>query len=107
MIARVWHGYTTPENADAYEAMLKPELLPGISRRTGYRGSHLMRRAAGGEVEFITILFWNSLDDLKAVTGPDFETAIVPEERRRLLSRFDARAVHYEVPASHGLTHAG
>ena len=105
MIARIWHGYTTPEHADAYEAMLKPELLPGISRRQGYRGSHLLRRQTGDEVEFITILFWDSLDDLKAVTGPDYETAVIPEERRRYLSRFDARAQHFELAASHGVTH--
>ena len=97
MIARVWHGYATHEHADAYEAMLKPELLPGISRKKGYRGSHLLRRDLGQEVEFITILLFDSLDDIKAITGPDFETAVVPEERRRHLSRYDAKAVHYEV----------
>ena len=104
MIARLWHGYCRPEHAGSYEALLKPELLPGVSRKKGYRGSHLMRRNAGDEVEFITILFWDSLDDLKAVTGPDYETAVIPEERRKFLSRFDAKATHFEVPASHGLT---
>jgi hypothetical protein len=49
MIARIWHGYTSPEHADAYEAMLKPELLPGISKAKGYRGSYLLRRKAGDE----------------------------------------------------------
>jgi hypothetical protein len=29
MIARIWHGYTTPANADTYEATLKPDILPG------------------------------------------------------------------------------
>ena len=48
MIARSWHGYTKPEHADAFEAMLKPELLPGISKAKGYKGSYLLRRAAGG-----------------------------------------------------------
>jgi hypothetical protein len=48
MVARVWHGYCpTREHADAYEAMLKPELLPGISKKKGYRGSHLLRRDLG------------------------------------------------------------
>ena len=100
MIARVWHGYTKPEHAGAYEAMLKPELLPGVSTRKGYRGSCLLRRPAGDEVEFITILFWDSLDDVRALTGPDYETAVVPEERRRYLSRFDARAAHYDVASA-------
>jgi heme-degrading monooxygenase HmoA len=108
MIARLWHGYAnTRAHADAYEAMLKPELLPGVSTKKGYRGSHLLRRDVGDEIEFITILFFDSLADIKALTGPDFETAVIPAERRQHLSRFDAKATHYEVPATHGITHAG
>ena len=104
MIARVWHGYAaTREHADAYEAMLKPEVLPGVSRKKGYRGSHLLRRDLGHEVEFITILLFDSLDDIKALAGPDFETAVVPVERRRLLTRYDLKAQHYELKASHGI----
>jgi antibiotic biosynthesis monooxygenase (ABM) superfamily enzyme len=103
MVARIWHGYAaTREHADAYEAMLKPELLPGISSKKGYRGSQLLRRDAGDEIEFITILFFDSLDDIKALTGPDYETAVIPPERKQHLSRFDAKAVHYDVPATHG-----
>ena len=97
MIARVWRGYTPPESADAYESMLKPELLPGLSTKPGFRGSYLLRRASGGEVEFITIILWDSLDAVRALTGPDYETAVVPEERRKHLSRYDAKATHYEV----------
>ena len=59
VIARIWHGYTKPEHANTYEAMLKPELLPGISKAKGYRGSYLLRRGAGDEVEFITIMVWD------------------------------------------------
>jgi heme-degrading monooxygenase HmoA len=103
MIARIWHGYTKPEHADAYEAMLKPELLPGISKKTGYRGSYLLRREAGAEIEFITIMLWDSLDAIRAVTGPDYETAIIPAERRQHLSRYDVKSVHYEVAAMHGI----
>jgi len=58
MIARVWHGATKPEHADAYEAMLKPELLPGIGKVKGFRHSYLLRRNAGQEVEFITVMFF-------------------------------------------------
>ena len=103
MIARVWHGSTKPEHADAYEAMLKPELLPGISQAKGYRGSYLLRRDKSSEVEFITILFWDSIDSIRAVAGPDYETSIIPEERRKYLSKHDAKAVHYEVASTHGL----
>ena len=104
MIARVWHGYTKPEHADAYEGMLKPELLPGISKKKGYRGSYLLRRDLGAEVEFITILLWDSIDALRAAAGhDDYETAIVPQERRQYLARFDRKASHYAVVSIHGL----
>jgi heme-degrading monooxygenase HmoA len=100
MIARVWHGYTTPDNADAYESMLQPELLPGLSTKKGFRGSYLLRRLRGSEVEFLTIILWDSLDDIRAIAGASYETAVIPEERKRVLSRWDEQAVHYEVTAS-------
>jgi heme-degrading monooxygenase HmoA len=101
MIARVWYGYTKPEHADAYESMLKPELLPGIGKVKGYRGSYLLRRGAGDEVEFITIMLWDSVDAIRAVTGPDYETAVIPDERRKYLSRHDDRSAHYEIVSIH------
>ena len=97
MIARIWHGYTKPQHADAYEAMLEPELLPGISKAKGFRRSYLLRRDAGNEIEFITIMLWDSVDAIRAVAGPDYEAAVIPEERRKYLSRHDARSAHYEV----------
>jgi|SRR5215469_3375411 len=100
MIARIWHGYTKPGHADAYEAMLKPELLPGLSKAKGFKGSYLMRRNAGSEVEFITIILWESIEAIRAVAGPDYETAVIPEERRKYLAHYDAKALHYEVAAT-------
>ena len=103
MIARIWHGYTKPENADAYEATLKPELLPGISKVPGYRGSFLLRNPSEAEVEFITIMIWESIDAIRAVAGPNYETAIVPENRRKYLTRFDEKSSHYEIASIHGI----
>jgi heme-degrading monooxygenase HmoA len=103
VIARVRHGYTLPQHADAYEAMLKPELLPGVGKVQGYLGSYLFRRDLGGEVEFITVMLWDSIDVVRAVAGPDFETAVVPEERRKYLTRYDAKSAHYEIASTHGV----
>lgn len=103
MIARVWHGFTKPEHADAYEAMLKPELLPGLSRAKGFRGSYLLRRNAGQEVEFVTLILWNSIDDLKAMAGLDYEKSIIPKDRLQYLSRHDEKAIHFEVASIDGL----
>lgn len=30
MISRIWHGYTSLDNADKYEALLKEEIFIGI-----------------------------------------------------------------------------
>jgi heme-degrading monooxygenase HmoA len=103
MIARIWHGFTKPIHADSYEAMLKPEVLPGIGKTAGYRGSYLLRRPMGDEVEFITIILWDSIDAIRAVAGPDYETAVIPEERKQYLSHYDPVAAHYEVTSTHGL----
>ena len=97
MIARIWHGWTKPENADSYESHLKPELLPGLSKVNGFRGSYLLRRAVGDEIEFVTVILWDSIEAIRSVAGENYETALIPEERRKYLQRFDAKAAHFEV----------
>ena len=99
MIARGWHGWTSRENAAAYEALLKSEILPAIAARgiPGLTGAHLMKREVPGEVEFVTILWFESIDAVREFAGEDYEAAVVPEEARRLLERFDARSAHYET----------
>jgi antibiotic biosynthesis monooxygenase (ABM) superfamily enzyme len=101
MISRVWHGWTTPANADAYEALLKSEIFTGIRDRqiVGYRGIHLFRRNLGDEVEFVTVMWFDTIEAVRAFAGEDYEVAVVPQKARTLLSRFDARSQHYEVKA--------
>ena len=102
MISRVWHGWTAPENADTYEALLKTEIFTGIKNRkiAGYRGIHLFRRNLVQEVEFVTIMWFDSIEAIRAFAGEDYEIAVVPLKARALLSRFDVRSQHYEVKAS-------
>jgi len=97
MIGRLWHGWARREHADAYEALLRSHVLPGIHRVKGFHGAHLLRRDAGDEVEFVTLTLFESLEAVRAFAGEDYERAVVPAAARRLLSRFDARAVHFEV----------
>lgn len=99
MISRIWHGWTTPGNADKYEALLKEEIFVGIENRhiRGFRGIQLLRREVGAEVEFITIMTFDSLDAVREFAGEDYEAAVVPEKAREVLSHFDQRSQHYEI----------
>lgn len=101
MISRIWHGWTAPDRADAYEALLKSEIFTGIQGRQipGYRGIQLFRRDLGDEVEFVTVMWFDSIEAVRVFAGEDYEAAVVPEKARALLSRFDARSQHYEVKA--------
>ena len=99
MISRIWHGWTSPENADSYEALLKSEIFINIQGRkiAGYQGIQLFRREAGSEVEFVTLMWFESLDAVRIFAGEDYEAAVVPLKARMLLSHFDARSQHYDV----------
>jgi heme-degrading monooxygenase HmoA len=99
MIARLWAGWTSPQNADGYETLLKGEIFPGILARkiAGFRRIELLRAPAGGEVEFVTVMWFDSIEAVAAFAGADYETAVVPPKARALLKRFDARSRHYEV----------
>ncbi len=99
MICRIWHGRTTRENADSYERLLRTEIFHGIANRAiaGYRGIELLRRDERESVEFVTLMWFESLDDVRVFAGPDYEIAVVPPEARALLQRFDERSAHFEV----------
>ena len=99
MICRLWRGWTTPENAEAYESIVRGEVIPGIEARRipGFRHIDLMRRELGDEVEFQTLMWFDSLDAIKGFMGEDYAVSHVPDAARAVLKRFDDRAAHYEV----------
>lgn len=97
MIARLWHGWTKPENADAYETLLRTKIFPGIHRVAGHRGAYLLRREVEEGVEFVTITLFDSMDAVRDFARADHEVAVVPPEARKVLSRFDAKSEHYEI----------
>lgn len=104
MISRIWRGWTTPANADAYEALLRSEIFPGIIARglPGFRGIQLLRRPVDDTVEFVTEMWFDSMDGVRAFAGDAHETAVVPARAREVLLRFDPRSAHYEVRESAG-----
>ena len=99
MIARIWHGYTTAANASAYENLLKQEIFIGIENKKveGYKGIQLLKRNVENEVEFTTIMWFDTIESVKQFAGENFERAYVPANAREVLSRFDATSVHCEL----------
>ena len=102
MISRIWHGWTTIENADIYQNLLKTEIFPAIASKnvSGYRGIQLLRRQLSNEVEFITIMNFDSLEAVKQFAGEDYEKSYVPDKPRDVLARHDERSQHYEIKES-------
>jgi heme-degrading monooxygenase HmoA len=99
MIARHWRGWTSAEDADPYEWLLREKVLPKLRALEGYRGGYILRRASGGEVEFVVINLFDSLDAVRAFAGPEYEAAVLEPEARRLLSKAEPTAAHFEVRA--------
>jgi antibiotic biosynthesis monooxygenase (ABM) superfamily enzyme len=99
LICRLWRGWTVPENADAYERIVRGEVIPGIEalKIPGFRQIDLMKRDLGDEVEFQTLMWFDSLDAIKAFMGEDYSISHVPPQAQAMLKRFDERAAHYEV----------
>ena len=95
VIVRIWHGWTTRENADAYERLVRDDVLPEIGAVAGYAGAEILRADSSEEVEFTVITRFASLDAVRNFAGEDYEAAVVPSEARKLLLRFDERARHY------------
>jgi hypothetical protein len=99
MITRIWHGWTTPTNAPVYENLLRTEIFPGIAARNvnGYRGISLIKRDTGDEVEFVTIMWFDSLESVRLFAGEDYVTAVVPPKARAVLKRFEPVSAHYHT----------
>jgi heme-degrading monooxygenase HmoA len=97
MIARVWRGWTNAEDADAYERLLHEVVYPGLKTIAGYRGGYVLRQDRGDESEFVTVNLFESLDAVKAFAGSDYEVPVFEPEARRLLSKVEPIARHYDV----------
>jgi hypothetical protein len=99
MICRLWRGWTTRENADSYERIVRDEVIPKIEARKipGFRHIDLMKRDRDGEVEFQTLMWFDNMEAIKAFVGEDVSVSHVPDAARGVLERFDERATHYEV----------
>jgi len=97
VITRLWRGWTTAENADAYEQFLLSELFPSMRRIPGFRGADVLRRLESDEIAFVTLTRFDSLDDIRQFAGEDYEVPVLEPQALALLSRYDERALHFET----------
>jgi len=97
MIARLWRGWTSMENANAYERLLREQVLPGLQQIDGYRGGYILRNDSNNEVEFVVMNLFDSLEAVRAFAGPDYTVPVFEPEARQLLSKVEPLARHYEV----------
>lgn len=99
MISRIWHGYTTHENAAPYEELLLTEIFHTIEEKKiyGYRGIQLLKRKMEDEWEFITIMWFDRIESVKQFMGENYETAYVLPQAQKLLSRYDHQSAHYDL----------
>ncbi len=98
MIARIWHGWTKPTDAEAYEKMLRDEIFPSIAARNidGYQGAELFIREDGDEVEFVTLLRFDSMNGVKQFAGVEASKPVIFPKAEKLIRRMKA-ARHYRV----------
>lgn len=97
MIARHWRGWTDPQNADAYETLLKEKVLPGLKQVEGYRGGYILRSDGSEETEFVVLNLFDSLEAVQRFAGPNYATPVFEPEAKRLLRRIEPLAQHYEI----------
>lgn len=98
-IKRVWHGWTTKDNADAYQNVLQNEVIPGIEAKqiAGLRKFEILRLELEAEVEFVTIISFDSLQDVIAFQGQDYQKAYLPDAAQKVLKRWDLEIPHYDL----------
>lgn len=100
MICRMWKGWTRPGDADAYEAYLRDDLFVRVAaelRDRGYRGHHVLRINREAESEFVTLVWFTSLEAVQSFAGNTYETPVLSPTARRLLARYDERCEHYTL----------
>ena len=97
MIARIWHGVTAAARSDEYLEYLNRTGVPDYRATGGNRGVYVLRRIKDDRAHFLTLSFWDSIDDIKRFAGPDPSKAKYYPEDEEFLLGFEPTVEHYEV----------
>jgi hypothetical protein len=102
LIARVWKGWTRLEHAEAYEKLLREQVVPSLRKINGHHAAYVLRHDDQKEAEFLVVNFFESWDSVRAFAGEDFTVPVFEPEARKLLSKVEPKAKHYEVRVQAG-----
>ncbi|MBC7788870.1 MAG: antibiotic biosynthesis monooxygenase [Anaerolineae bacterium] len=97
MIVRIWRGQAEARNSDAYQRHVTTNVFPTLPAIPGHRAAYLLRREMGGQVEFLAVTLWESMEAVKQFAGTDPDVAVVEPAARAVLSDFDTFVKHYEL----------
>lgn len=78
--------------------MLINEVFPAVKKK-GVKGLEKVSISTlnkKNEAEFFLVLQFDSLDSVKVFAGENYKAAYIPENAKRVLSRYEKAAQHYE-----------
>lgn len=106
MIVRIWHGWTTHENADKYDKIVRTEVFAKVEEKEipGYRGYQMLRKTHATETEFISMIWFDKLENVSDFAGADYERAHIPDACAQVLKRYQEKAEHFEVASSRSIS---
>ncbi len=99
MIARIWHGSTSNENARAYLGFLRKTATKEFRRIKGNRGAFILVRESDSQTEFMVISLWESMAAIKRFAGKDHNKPVYYVTDSEYLLRLTSSVKHYKVAA--------
>ena len=100
MIARIWHGRTPLEKADAYSKFLNVRAIPDYRGIPGNLAVHILRRDDGDATHFYTFTLWESLEAIQKFAGSPIDLAKYYPEDQEFLLEFEPHVTHCDVVGS-------
>ena len=97
MITRVWHGRTSPENAEKYLQFLLHDGTREYWETTGILSVKIWQRKEEDCCHFWTVTEWTNIEAIKDFAGEDYEKAKYYPFDSGILLEFEEKVVHCET----------
>src|SRR5262245_8390357 len=97
MIARIWRGHSVTDNAETYRRHVTEHVFPALARIAGHVGAYVLERPVSGNIEFLVVTLWDSIETVKQFAGSNPDVAVIEPEARAVLAGYDEFVRHYEI----------